>query len=175
MNSSGAVTGPYLDSNRVAHGYLRAANGAVTSFDAPDAGTGPAQGSGDTPAQALRFKNEGTIPIAINSAGVIAGTYVDNDLGYHGFVRTANGALTEFDVPASFSCSDSYEGGTRPLAVNASGVIAGTFLDCSIITFEASYGPRTGQLRSLTLLALTQIPPTMAVRFPLESTQRETW
>jgi hypothetical protein len=42
MDSAGDITGPYLDTNRVAHGYLRLANGTVTKFDAPGAGNSAA-------------------------------------------------------------------------------------------------------------------------------------
>jgi hypothetical protein len=54
---------------------------AFTSFDAPDAGTGIGQG---------------TLPIAINQKGVIAGTYYDSSNNGHGFLRQANGQITEF-------------------------------------------------------------------------------
>lgn len=44
-----------------------------SSFEAPGAGKGAGQG---------------TIPTTINSAGVIAGYYLDSSGVYHGFVRT---------------------------------------------------------------------------------------
>ena len=40
IDAAGDVTGTYLDSNRVAHGYVRTANGTISTFDAPGAGTG---------------------------------------------------------------------------------------------------------------------------------------
>ena len=46
---------------------------AITTFDAPGAGTGPFQG---------------TFPLSINPAGVIAGTYIDSGFVAHGFLRT---------------------------------------------------------------------------------------
>ena len=92
IDAAGDVTGTYLDSNRVAHGYVRTANGTISTFDAPGAGTGPPTGG-------LSTKNQGTIPTGINSSGVITGTYVDSNLAYHGFVRSATGTISTFDVP----------------------------------------------------------------------------
>jgi hypothetical protein len=50
---------------------VRARDGAFTKFDAPDAGTGPGQG---------------TRPESINQAGAIAGYYIDGSNLNHGFV-----------------------------------------------------------------------------------------
>ena len=38
INPAGAITGYYLDVNGVFHGFLRAPNGSVTTFDAPEIG-----------------------------------------------------------------------------------------------------------------------------------------
>ena len=40
-----AIAGRYVDASDVAHGFLRAPNGTITTFDAPNAGTGPGQGT----------------------------------------------------------------------------------------------------------------------------------
>ncbi len=72
INASDSVIGyedDYYDSN---HGYLRTADGTITLFDAPGAGTQYFQG---------------TFPTAINSAGLIVGTYEDSGYGFHGFIR----------------------------------------------------------------------------------------
>src|SRR5262249_6702453 len=53
INPAGAIAGYYNDSSNVAHGYMRAPDGTITTFDAPGAGTGPFQG---------------TIPSGINQA-----------------------------------------------------------------------------------------------------------
>src|SRR5215469_18649389 len=45
LNPAGAITGNYSDASSVNHGYVRARNGAITTFDAPGAGTGPGQGT----------------------------------------------------------------------------------------------------------------------------------
>src|SRR5262245_34591419 len=55
----------------------------VIRFDAPGAGTGPGQG---------------TSPFSITPAGAIAGRYSDTNNVFHGFLRTADRAITTFDV-----------------------------------------------------------------------------
>src|SRR2546430_12620251 len=80
------------------------------SFDAPDAGLG----------QAL-----GTHPLKINRNGVIAGWYLDSHVVTHGFVRLANGQITEFDAPgASF---------THPNDINSLGQIVGSTSSDSLL------------------------------------------
>jgi hypothetical protein len=54
----------------VYHGFVRAASGTITGFDAPGA-TG-----------------SGTFAWSINKAGAIAGYYVDKNSVSHGFLRT---------------------------------------------------------------------------------------
>ena len=39
-------------------------------------------------------------PIAINASGTVAGSYCDS-AGCHGFVRTADGTISSFDVPSA--------------------------------------------------------------------------
>jgi len=60
---------------------VAAQKAVFASFDAPDAG-------------------EGTFPISINQNGDITGSYIGFSCLPHGFVRLANGLLTEFDGPA---------------------------------------------------------------------------
>ena len=40
INPAGAVTGGYIDASGVAHGFVRAKDGTITTFDAPGAGIG---------------------------------------------------------------------------------------------------------------------------------------
>ena len=121
MDAAGDIAGTYLDSKQVAHGFVRAANGTISKFDAPGAGTGSPGADGSA-------KNQGTIPIGINSAGVITGFYVDKNIAYHGFVRAANGTITEFDVAGAINTQYPYALGTRPIGINTAGVITGTYL-----------------------------------------------
>src|SRR5881396_2997168 len=84
INQSGAITGYYIDANHVHHGFLRASNGTLTTFDAPDAGTGGGQG---------------TTPLSIDQTEAATGFYIDESSLYHGFVRASDGTFTTFDVP----------------------------------------------------------------------------
>ena len=62
----------YLDDpNFVFHGFLRASNGTLTTFDAPGAGTG---------------LGEGTFPSSINPSGAITGIFSDPSVVLHGFL-----------------------------------------------------------------------------------------
>jgi hypothetical protein len=72
INSAGAITGWYDDSNQVVHGYVRNPNGQITKFSVPGAGT---------------ESNQGTLPFANNSTGAITGYYADSNGVYHGFLR----------------------------------------------------------------------------------------
>jgi hypothetical protein len=81
---------------------LAAQTSAFVSFDAPDGGTGSGQG---------------TRPTAINQNGVIGGFYIDQGGLLHGFVRHANGQITEFDAPIFSS--------TTVTGINRSGQIVG--------------------------------------------------
>ena len=65
------IDGDYIDASGVFHGFVRDRDGAITTFDAPCAGTGSGQG---------------TFPSGINSAGAITGFDMDNNTVSHGFV-----------------------------------------------------------------------------------------
>jgi N-acetylneuraminic acid mutarotase len=131
IDTAGDVTGTYLDANRVAHGFVRAANGTITTFDAPGAGAAPLPSRINNPVGSPYF--QGTVPTGINSSGGIAGLYIDANWDYHGFVRAANGAITEFDVPGALTgAGPSITGlGTRPIGINDAGTIVGTYVSLS--------------------------------------------
>ena len=117
LNPEGAITGYYADANRVFHGFLRGADGKITTFDVPVAGTGHGQG---------------TAPGAINSEGVIAGVYADANNVNHGFVREPDdGEIATFDVPGAGTGPGQ---GTLPsgfAGINAQGEITGSYLDAN--------------------------------------------
>ncbi len=113
LNPAGVVAGGYLDGNFVSHGFVRAANGMITTFNAPGAGTDAFQG---------------TDSISINAAGNILGVYLDANNAYHGFLRTANGILTTFDVPGAGT--GPYQG-TNPYMIGATGEITGLYTDAN--------------------------------------------
>ncbi len=73
INTSGAITGWYVDSSDVNHGFIRNKDGSFTTFDVPGAGTAPGQGP---------------YPFGISPNGAVTGySYDANNVG-HGFVRT---------------------------------------------------------------------------------------
>ena len=86
VNLFGSITGNYIDSSNVYHGFLRAPNGAITEFDAPGAGTGAGQG---------------TMIDGLNNLGVIVGHYFDASWADHGFLRAPNGTITTFNAPGA--------------------------------------------------------------------------
>jgi uncharacterized membrane protein len=91
-----------LDASTVYHGFIRAADGAMITFDAPGAGTGI---------------YKGTLGMSINTTGAVAEFYYDATEFHHGFVRAATGAVTTFDDPGA--------GGTAAYGINAEGSIVG--------------------------------------------------
>ena len=74
-----------LSMNNVNHGFVRAPDGTITTFDVPGAGTGPGQG---------------TVPETINASGAITGWDIDANDVSHGFLRAPDGTISAtFDVP----------------------------------------------------------------------------
>jgi hypothetical protein len=71
ITPSGAITGSFNDGFTINHGFLRARDGTLTTFDAPGAGNG---------------FNQGTVPVGITPDGVIMGVYIDANYGHHGFL-----------------------------------------------------------------------------------------
>jgi hypothetical protein len=113
ISPTGAITGYYFDANFVAHGFLRAPNGIITTFDIPG-GTS-------------------TFPSSISPAGAITGSYAyNNDVNFvfHGFLRASNGTLTTFDAPGTVTGPPNYTFlGTFPSSISPDGAITGTFYD----------------------------------------------
>ncbi len=117
INKAGTITGLCVlaGTGNVAHGFVRAADGTVTVFDAPGAGT---------------VKHEGTFPTSINAGGVITGMVSDTNSVYHGFVRTAAGAFSTFNAPGAKLDLDA---GTIPTSINTAGTITGMYRDSSLV------------------------------------------
>ncbi len=116
INPAGAVTGLYQDAEGLYHGFMRAPDGTITTFEDPYAGTGNYQG---------------TWPYSINPAGEITGFYFDTNSVSHGFLLAPDlTTFTEIDAPGACSSgpSCSYEG-TFPESINPQGAVAGYYLD----------------------------------------------
>jgi hypothetical protein len=82
ITRNGAVAGYYDDSSFVAHGFLRAPDGTVATFDAP----------GGT---------NGTYVNGVSADGWLAGYTIDGEFVAHGFVRSPEGKIKVFDAPES--------------------------------------------------------------------------
>ncbi|HUL19286.1 MAG TPA: hypothetical protein VLV29_08480, partial [Steroidobacteraceae bacterium] len=115
INNRGTVTGNYVDSSNVSHGFLRGPGGEFTTFDAP--GASSAEGAFD-----------GTFPSAINDRGAVTGNYIDSKDLNHGFLRGPGGEFTTFDAPGSGSVAAAGFG-TFPTSINDAGAIAGHYTD----------------------------------------------
>jgi hypothetical protein len=76
----------------------------------------------DVPSADETAPNAGTFPCCINTAGMIAGTYIDANGFRHGFVRTPRGHITTFDVPNSIQISAIH-------GINEFGMITGEYFD----------------------------------------------
>ena len=126
IDTAGDITGFYkTDTNTVRHGFVRAASGAITTFDVPGAGTAFQQG---------------TIPLSINTVGNITGVYVDASGASHGFVRAVNSTITApIDAPgaATGGCAqkllDVSSVGTIPISIDSAGDITGIYNDTSCV------------------------------------------
>jgi hypothetical protein len=127
INDTGEIAGNYWDTNDVCHAYVRAPNGATTTFDAPGAGSDPGQG---TCYSYFNFQ----FFYALNSAGTYTSGYVDAKNVSHGFVRSASGKLIEFDSPGAGTVPDLFQG-TFPISINPAGQIAGSYVDANTVGY----------------------------------------
>jgi hypothetical protein len=124
INDVGAITGWYVDANWVWHGFVRAPNGFITTFEAPGAGTGI-------------DSYEGTVAFMIGPTGAITGFYEDASEVNHGFLRTSDGTFTTFDAPgAGTAGTGPYAGdeGTFGGSINRFGEIFGWYIDAGDVS-----------------------------------------
>jgi hypothetical protein len=119
INAGGVIAGTYTDSLGVSHCFVRTAKGKITQFDGPDAGTNANEGTFLT----ILFFSNGPV---INNAGEIVGYVVDSGKNHHGFVRAANGTITELNAPGAGTAANE---GTVAMGINTAGTIAGYYQD----------------------------------------------
>jgi hypothetical protein len=124
INPKGEISGRYVDTNGVSHGFLRAPDGTITTFDVPGAGTGAGVACN------LLFipTCQGTIPENVNSGGAISGEYVDASGIFHGFLRAKDGSFVTFDAPGAGTGPGQ---GTIPFCNNPVNAITGYYIDAS--------------------------------------------
>jgi hypothetical protein len=129
INTSGAIAGFIRDTNAARHGFLRAPDGTFAIFDDPGAGTCSTSCGTIGPGQ-------GTRAYAINPSGEIAGFYSDNTGRCHGYVRAANGTLTQIDAPDAGTGpfpQGTFPSEFTPAGINPAGAITGFYVDASSV------------------------------------------
>jgi hypothetical protein len=117
INADGVIVGYYVDASDGYHGFVRSADGTITTLNAPGAGTGTSSATG---------YSLGTKALSINDDGVIAGYYIDASEVYHGFMVSASGTITTFNAPGAGTTAAT---GTFPVSINDNGVIVGYYSD----------------------------------------------
>jgi uncharacterized membrane protein len=128
INDSMAVTGYYYVSSTVTRGFLRDADGAITTFDV----------SGGV----------WTEPESINAAGDITGFYEAVAGVPQGFLRYADGRIITFDPPCNGVCHVSV-----PVGINAFEEIAGNY---PFLAAGASAGFRRSRAGDFTTIRYSQ-------------------
>jgi hypothetical protein len=111
INTAGDIVGFYLDALGALHGFERAANGTITEFNAPGAGSAI---------------EEGTAFAGINTTGTIVGSYRDSSKVWHGFTLATDGTYTDINAGTSTSVD------TFAFGINDAGVVTGTYVDASL-------------------------------------------
>ena len=130
INDNGQIVGTYstgsYDTLSLYHGFLCKLTGTTCTFteiDDPSAGIGSVSS----------YQKEGTVPMAINASGVVAGFYVDSSGNRHGFIRSAAGSYASFDAPGA--TTNTGKGGsftgTIPMSIDAAGDVVGSYTDSS--------------------------------------------
>jgi hypothetical protein len=121
INSSGVLTGWFVDASGGNHAFIRAVDGTFTVFDVPD--------------------SNGTIAQSINDEGTVAGFYIQDDGIYPGFIRDASGALSLYDTGAIYPESSVYSA-----FINRKGEIAG-FIYYDFAGYRAFMRTGNGKLK----------------------------
>jgi hypothetical protein len=117
INNDGTITGNFIDSKDLNHGFLRSPTGEFITFDASGAKSVPAAGYG-------------TVPESINDVGAITGHYIDVRDVTRGFLRSPVGRFTTFDAPGASSTA-AFGFGTLPESINHPGAITGHYGDAN--------------------------------------------
>jgi hypothetical protein len=97
INAKGEIAGDYVDTSFASHGFLRAANGRITTFDPP--------------------AGEGITVAAMNDRGWVAG-FLSRKGALQGYVRKRNGDTETFEAPGAFIAIT---------AMNHSGAVTGCY------------------------------------------------
>ena len=144
INPAGAITGAYEaftdPGTGIAHGFVRAPDGAITTLDPPG--------------------SPFTIPWSINPAGAITGQYVDGSaVMMHGFLRAPDGTITTLDPPGSIY--------TVAQAINPGGTIVGGYAEAGYTAWHVSCALPMAPSPHLTLrgrLTMSRSPSAQGVK-----------
>ena len=129
ISDTGATTGPWIDADHKQHGFIRDAGGAVTEFDVPGAFF--------------------TVPVTINTAGMIAGRYEPGGnrerarvpgQPEHSFFRDELGNVIVFDPPGAET--------SEALDINKKGIVVGQWFDAGAKR-RGYQRQRSGAIRSV--------------------------
>jgi uncharacterized membrane protein len=172
LNDSGQIIGYYTSESSVPiRGFERSPSGKFTLLDDPGAGT-PVSGG------ALTYA--GTTPYAINSNGVIVGSFATTVPVTEAFVLNPKGSFSNFFTPAGSYYS-------QALAINSSGVITGRtgiynptlyigltygFVltpDGKTVTFQSPSATQTGWLNGTTSVAINSAGATTGYYYDANS------
>jgi hypothetical protein len=132
INSSMTVTGYFIVSSTETDGFLRDADGTVTTLAIPGAVL--------------------TVPESINSAGDVTGFYQLAAGLPHGFLRYAGGRVVTFDLPGGIqdpsSAPEVFPTSAQPVSINNFDEVAGTYLLVTRLNafFRSASGVYTGQI-----------------------------
>ena len=96
-----------------------AAGGHLIEFDAPGAATTVSSACGSYC---------GTFAYANNDEGTVVGTFTDEYVVPHGFLRSSDGQFVIFDAPGA-GLGQGLDEGTVPYTINDYGVVAGQYQD----------------------------------------------
>jgi len=116
INTHDDITGYYTDDKNAFHSFLRYHDGAILTFDVPEAGTGSGQG---------------TQAEDINSEGVITGEYSDSNGVWHGFLRHCDGTFVTFDAPGAGTGNGQGTYVSSTDGLTPAGVLTGYYADSS--------------------------------------------
>lgn len=113
INSAGTITGWYIDSNNVWHGFVRdSSTGNIQTIDYP--------GASNSTFNAI---NDSDPP-------VLTGDYSDSNIVFHGVLYSDGNYTPEFDCPQAGTGAWQ---GTAPQATNAAGVTMGFCYDSNFV------------------------------------------
>lgn len=118
INTAGTITGPYVDSKGVFHGYIRSTTGKYTTLNVASAG---------------KSAGQGTLAGNINTSGEIAGFYIDTAGANHGFLWTSKAGFITFDAPGSGTGAGEGSGTAFFDGLNDSGSVAGNYADTKLV------------------------------------------